>query len=281
MVADKGKKPKIGEKIEDGAEQIDVELVKSIEKLQEVQDELEKINEEASDKVLEIEQKYNEIRKPVYHKRNDIIKSIPDFWLTAVSGFHIYDFDYSLSRTSTSNLELFLQFLSHPALSDLLNEEDQKIFKHLTSLEVEDMKDVKSGYSITFNFSPNPFFEETKLTKTITFLDEGTTKITATSIKWKEGMGLPNGVAHEKNGKKRPHEEDSFFSWFTGTQQRDDMDEVQDGVAEMIKEDLWVNPLAYFNNDADEEDFGDEDNEEDIGTDDSEEDDDDDNDQEH
>ncbi|KAL8256357.1 hypothetical protein R6Q59_031424 [Mikania micrantha] len=255
MVADKGKKPKIGEKIEDGAEQIDVELVKSIEKLQEVQDELEKINEEASDKVLEIEQKYNEIRKPVYHKRNDIIKSIPDFWLTA--------------------------FLSHPALSDLLNEEDQKIFKHLTSLEVEDMKDVKSGYSITFNFSPNPFFEETKLTKTITFLDEGTTKITATSIKWKEGMGLPNGVAHEKNGKKRPHEEDSFFSWFTGTQQRDDMDEVQDGVAEMIKEDLWVNPLAYFNNDADEEDFGDEDNEEDIGTDDSEEDDDDDNDQEH
>ncbi|KAL8226623.1 hypothetical protein R6Q57_016455 [Mikania cordata] len=204
MVADKGKKPKIGDKIEDGAEQIDVELVKSIEKLQEVQDELEKINEEASDKVLEIEQKYNEIRKPVYHKRNDIIKSIPDFWLTA--------------------------FLSHPALSDLLNEEDQKIFKHLTSLEVEDMKDVKSGYSITFNFSPNPFFEDTKLTKTITFLDEGTTKITATSIKWKEGMGLPNGVAHEKNGKKRPHEEDSFFSWFTGTQQRDDMDEVQDGV---------------------------------------------------
>lgn len=32
-----------------------------------------------------MEQKYNEIRKPVYDKRNDIIKSIPDFWLTAVS----------------------------------------------------------------------------------------------------------------------------------------------------------------------------------------------------
>ncbi|KAI3825656.1 hypothetical protein L1987_07192 [Smallanthus sonchifolius] len=245
MVADKGKKPKVGEKIEDDAEQIDAELAQSIEKLQEVQDELEKINEEASDKVLEIEQKYNEVRKPVYDKRNDVIKYIPDFWLTA--------------------------FMSHPALSDLLNEEDQKIFKHLTSLEVEDMKDVKSGYSITFNFSPNPYFEDTKLTKTITFLDEGTTKITATSIKWKEGMGLPNGVTHEKNGKKRPHEEDSFFSWFSGTQRKDEMDDIQDGVAEMIKEDLWVNPLTYFNNDADEEDFGDEDDEEDIGTDDSDE----------
>ncbi|KAK9072404.1 hypothetical protein SSX86_008838 [Deinandra increscens subsp. villosa] len=250
MVADK--KPKVGEKIEvEGGEQIDAELVQSIEKLQEVQDELEKINEEASDKVLEIEQKYNEVRKPVYDKRNDIIKSVPDFWLTA--------------------------FLSHPVLSDLLNEEDQKVFKHLTSLEVEDMKDVKSGYSITFNFSPNPYFEDTKLTKTITFLDEGTTKITATSIKWKEGMGLPNGVISEKNGKKRLHEENSFFSWFSGTQRNGDMDESPDGVAEMIKEDLWVNPLAYFNTDADEEDdFGDEDDEEDIGTDDSEEEEDDD-----
>lgn len=44
------------------------------------------INEEASDKVLEVEQKYNEIRKPIYDKRNDIVKSIPDFWLNAVSG---------------------------------------------------------------------------------------------------------------------------------------------------------------------------------------------------
>lgn len=43
------------------------------------------MNEEASDKVLEVEQKYNEIRRPVYLRRNDIIKTIPDFWLTAVS----------------------------------------------------------------------------------------------------------------------------------------------------------------------------------------------------
>lgn len=46
---------------------------------------IEQINEQASDEVLEIEQKYNEVRRPVYTKRNDIIKCIPDFWLTAVS----------------------------------------------------------------------------------------------------------------------------------------------------------------------------------------------------
>ncbi|PKA59448.1 hypothetical protein AXF42_Ash016471 [Apostasia shenzhenica] len=177
--ADKGKRSRVSEQGEgeDVADQIDGELVLSIEKLQEIQDELEKINEEASDKVLEVEQKYNEVRQPVYRKRNEIIQSIPDFWLTA--------------------------FMSHPALGQLLNEEDQKILKHLTYLDVEESKDLKSGYTITFNFDTNPFFEDTKLSKTYTFFDDGTTKITGTSIQWKDGMGLANGSAQEKKGKKR------------------------------------------------------------------------------
>ncbi|KAL8465568.1 hypothetical protein ACS0TY_034889 [Phlomoides rotata] len=86
-----------------GSEKLDGELVLSIEKLQEIQDELEKINEQASEEVVLLEQKYNEVQKPVYDKRNELIKSIPDFWLTA--------------------------FMSHPALGELLTEGDQKIFK--------------------------------------------------------------------------------------------------------------------------------------------------------
>ncbi|ESQ27697.1 hypothetical protein EUTSA_v10019016mg [Eutrema salsugineum] len=250
MVADKSKKAKTDEKVEEeNVEQIDGELVISIEKLQEIQDDLEKINEKASDEVLEVEQKYNEIRKPVYDKRNEVIKSIPDFWITA--------------------------FLSHPALGELLTEEDQKIFKYLSSLDVEDAKDVKSGYSITFHFNPNPFFEDAKLTKTFTFLEEGTTKITATPIKWKEGKGLPNGVNHDdKKGNKRTLPEESFFTWFTDAQHKEDAgDEIHDEVADIIKEDLWSNPLTYFNNEADEEDFdGDEDGDEEGKEEDSEED---------
>ncbi|XP_073141651.1 NAP1-related protein 2-like isoform X2 [Henckelia pumila] len=250
MGADKGKKQKLGQAEEEnnGTDHVDGDLVLSIEKLQEIQDELEKINEEASEKVLEVEQQYNEIRKPVYDKRNDLIKSITDFWLTA--------------------------FLSHPVLGELLTEEDQKIFKHLSNLEVEDFKDVKSGYSITFNFEPNPYFEDTKLTKTVTFLEEGTTTITATSIKWKEGMGIFNGVAEDKKGNKRSHSEESFFTWFYDTQHKGEMVEIHDEVAEIIKDELWPNPLTYFNNEADEEEFemdDDDDDDEDKGTDESEE----------
>ncbi|XP_030954229.1 NAP1-related protein 2-like [Quercus lobata] len=249
MVAEKGKKSKVVERAEgEDSVHIDSQLVQYIEKLQEVQDELEKVNEEAGDKVLEIEQIYNEIRRPVYNTRNEIIKTIPDFWLTA--------------------------FLSHPALCDLLNEEDQKIFKYLDSLDVEDFKDVKSGYSITFNFNENPYFEDPKLTKTFIFFGEGTTKITGTTIKWKEDMGASNRVNHEEKGNKRPRTDVSFFSWFTETEQKE-FTELYDEVAEIIKEDLWPNPLKYFNNEADEEDSdGDEGDEEENGEDDEQDDDD-------
>ncbi|XP_039126037.1 NAP1-related protein 2-like isoform X2 [Dioscorea cayenensis subsp. rotundata] len=244
--ADKGKRSKVEDGVE-SSDPVDGELVLAIEKLQEVQDELEKISEEASDKVLEVEQKYSEIRKPIYSKRNEIIQSIPDFWLTA--------------------------FLSHPALSDLLNKEDEKILKHLVSLDV-DHSDVKAGYSITFNFSPNPYFEDTKLTKSFSYSDEGTTSVTGTTIKWKEGMNIANGVAHEKKGKKRPIAEQrlvsilDFFSWFGETQDKSPSSMIFDEVAEIIKEDLWPNPLKYFNNEADEDDF--EEDEEDDEDDDEE-----------
>ncbi|GMJ15128.1 NAP1-related protein 2 [Hibiscus trionum] len=218
MVMDKGKKLKIEEKVvEENAEQIDTALVFSIEKLQEIQDELVKINEEASEKVLEVEQKYNEIRKPLYYKRGDIAKSIPDFWLKA--------------------------FLSHGAIDSFLSAEDEKIFKHISSIEVEDFKDLKSGYSISFNFNSNPYFEDTKLTKTFTFLD-GRVKITATQIKWKRDMGMASGADHKKKGNKRKFigKSRNFFKWFMDAQQNDRVDEI----SKIIKKHLWPNPLAYF-----------------------------------
>ncbi|XP_059299903.1 NAP1-related protein 2-like isoform X1 [Lycium ferocissimum] len=231
MVVDKGKKQKVEEE-----KNIDEKLFLSVEKLHEIQNELEKINEKATDEVFEIERKYNKIRKPVYDKRNDIINSLSDFWLTA--------------------------FLSHPVLGDLLTEQDQKIFKFLSSIEVEDSKDVKLGYSITFNFKPNPFFENSKLSKTYTILEDGSTKVTATTIKWKEGKGIPKGVVQEKKGKKRSHAEESFFTWFSEVNKKDDSDDdekevldIQDEVAEIIKDDLWPDPLTYFSNEVVEEDF--------------------------
>lgn len=66
------------------------------------------VNEEASDKVLEVEQKYNEIRRPVYNKRNDIIHNIPDFWLTAVCVSGLNDLHHNLLYTKALYPRTFL-----------------------------------------------------------------------------------------------------------------------------------------------------------------------------
>jgi hypothetical protein len=41
------------------------------------------INEEASEKVLEVEQRYNVQRRPVYDQRSAMIADIPEFWAKA------------------------------------------------------------------------------------------------------------------------------------------------------------------------------------------------------
>ena len=43
------------------------------------------LGDEASDKVLEIEQVYSRKRRPVYLKRNEIIATIPHFWQVTFS----------------------------------------------------------------------------------------------------------------------------------------------------------------------------------------------------
>ncbi|KAI3858084.1 hypothetical protein MKW98_029558 [Papaver atlanticum] len=194
MVATTRRKSKIAKKnAAEESEHIE-EGEPSIQKLQDLQDELDEVKDEANEKILKLEHKYKEKWRSVYHKRKKLIASIPDFWLTA--------------------------FLNHPGLGDLITEDDRKVFKYLKSLDVEEFKNVKSTYSITFNFSPNPYFEDANLSKTFSFSDEGmASKITGTKIKWKEGMDIANGVNREKKGSKRPFVEESFFTWFNEAQQ--------------------------------------------------------------
>lgn len=66
-----------------------IEIQKTLEEIDGCQNQIDGLNEKASDEILEVEKKYNKLRKPYFQKRNDIIKRIPNFWLTAVSFFLI------------------------------------------------------------------------------------------------------------------------------------------------------------------------------------------------
>lgn len=59
----------------------------ALEQIDSCQNDIDALNEKASEEILKVEQRYNKLRKPFFEKRNDIIKRIPNFWVTAVSKF--------------------------------------------------------------------------------------------------------------------------------------------------------------------------------------------------
>lgn len=56
----------------------------NLEALDRVQTDLNDVNEKASAEIIQIEKKYNELRKPFFEKRQKCIETIPNFWLTVV-----------------------------------------------------------------------------------------------------------------------------------------------------------------------------------------------------
>jgi len=211
------KKAKLDESLEE--REFDEETQKALEEIDGCQNEIDAMNEKASEEILKVEQKYNQLRRPFFEKRNSIIERIPKFWLTA--------------------------FINHPQISSIIEEDEEDLLQNLTRMEVEEFEDIKSGYRITFHFSENPYFSNSSLCKEFQLGSSGDPTSTSTEISWKEGYNLTEKAAQRaalaKGSRKRQLETRTFFTWFC-----DNLDPAQDEVAEVIKDDLWPNPLQYF-----------------------------------
>jgi template-activating factor I len=185
----------------------EVETQKALEEIDKVQSEIDALNEQASEEILKVEQKYNQLRKPHFENRNNLIKSIPNFWVTA--------------------------FVNHPQISRIITEDEEECLHYLTKVEVEEFDDIKSGYRIKFSFDTNPFFENADIVKEFQ-LGNVEPCSTTTDIKWKSGKKkLTNGRDNEIPK--------CFFDWLCNNS-----DPVADDVAEVIKDDVWPNPLQYY-----------------------------------
>lgn len=69
----------------DESHDYDKETQRVLEEIDSCQNEIDALNEKASEEILKVEQKYNKLRRPHYDSRNELIKKIPNFWVTAVS----------------------------------------------------------------------------------------------------------------------------------------------------------------------------------------------------
>jgi len=197
-------------------EQADKEQQEAIEQIDEVQNEIDKLNENASEEILLVEQKFNSLRQPYFKKRSELIAKIPNFWVSA--------------------------FVNHPQVSALLNEDDEEALQYLTKVEVQEFEDIKSGYTINFTFASNPYFTNDVLKKEFHLNDSGDPSSKSSAISWKEGQDLTKKEKVDKAGKKRSHDDqESFFCWFS-----DHGDAGADELGEVIKDDIWPNPLQYY-----------------------------------
>ncbi|CAM4619491.1 unnamed protein product [Lepidochelys kempii] len=105
----------------------------------------------------------------------------------------------------------------------------------MTNLQVEDFTHAKSGCKIKFYFSGNPYFQNEVIVKEFQPASSGRLVSHSTPIRWWRGQ---DPRAH---GRKSPEVGRSFFSWFG-----DHSFPAGDRIAEIIKEDLWPNPLHYY-----------------------------------
>lgn len=69
----------------DGAQNSHTDQQKIIEEIHSVQSQIDALNEQASEEILKVEQKYNRLRKPHFEQRTDLTRRIPNFWMTVVS----------------------------------------------------------------------------------------------------------------------------------------------------------------------------------------------------
>lgn len=108
---------------------------------EQLQNQIEELNEQASEKVIEIEQEFNRKRRPLYEARNRAYARLPTFWRMALE--------------------------KHHTIYDVLDVGDKQILNEVTELNVVENDDIKSGYKIVLRFQENPYIEEEELSRCV------------------------------------------------------------------------------------------------------------------
>lgn len=211
------------------------EFVKLQEQLEQQHKDLEKINDDASDQVLKVEQEFNRKRKPVYAARAGLLKKIPNFWRQTL--------------------------LNHPLLRDMCTPDDKELLGHCSEILVEEADDIKSGFTVTFVFAKNPYFKNERLEKRYKYAEDGSLEVTGDVPSWNEGkLPFPDELmqdlkAARKAKKEGKYKEYRLFRWFV------DMEVLPSGahdeLADIIKEDIWPNPAKYYAGEVEDEDMED------------------------
>ena len=177
--------------------------------LEAIQLELDTVNAQADRVFQQLEHKFGWMHRHYLERRNYIIQNIPGFWVTA--------------------------FRNHPQLSSLIRGRDAEIFSYLASLEVKELRHPRMGYKFKFLFRRNPYFRNKWLVKGYEVTPSSQVVSLSTPIIWHPGHEAQVFLYRNQDLMC------GFFAWFSDKSLPE-----SDRIAEIIKEDLWPNPLQYY-----------------------------------
>ncbi|XP_058422151.1 testis-specific Y-encoded-like protein 1 [Diceros bicornis minor] len=177
--------------------------------LEAIQLELDTVNAQADRAFQQLEQKFGRMRRHYLERRNYIIQNIPGFWVTA--------------------------FRNHPQLSPLIRGRDAEMLRYVTNLEVKELRHPRTGCKFKFFFRRNPYFLNKLIVKEYEVRASGRVVSLSTPIIWRQGREPQSFIRRNQDVVC------SFFTWFS-----DHSLPESDRIAEIIKEDLWPNPLQYY-----------------------------------
>lgn len=177
-----------------------------------------------------------DVKKDENGTKDEDVKGIPDFWLTI--------------------------FKNVAMLSEMVQEHDEPILKHLYDIKVIFLEKDPMGFVIEFHFSPNEYFSNSVLTKEYhmkcvpekddPFSFEGPEiyKCKGCIIDWKKGKNvtvktIKKNQKHKARGSMRTVtktvQNDSFFNFFTPPVVPDDTEaEIDDEIQVLLTSDFEI-----------------------------------------
>lgn len=207
---------------DDGSGVFDPKIAGKLAEVEDIQSQISKLNELASEEILKVEQKFNKLRRPHFEKRNLLLKEIPNFWLTTLA--------------------------NHPMIASMIDcAEDEDCLHYMVNLDVEEFEDIKSGFKLKFHFVENPYIKNEVIVREVRHVNTDEIVTTASPIEYKDttqGKNLKQVVDRsiaQHRRKIRPGQtQHSFFAWLSQPETG------ADEVAETIKDQIWPSPLEYF-----------------------------------
>ncbi|KAM9430192.1 uncharacterized protein ACWYII_017960 isoform 2-T2 [Salvelinus alpinus] len=188
------------------------EIRQSVALLAQVQMRLDALEKKGARLHQRLELKLSRQRRPHVDQRSSIIQAIPGFWVTAL--------------------------LNHPHLSAHIDKTDEGALSYMTNLEIESFKTNKLGYRIGFHFKRNPYFQNNIIVKELHLGMAGSPVSFSNPILWHRGQNL---TLHSEPRRSGRGVYQTFFSWFS-----DHASPGRDDIAQILKDDLFRNPLRYY-----------------------------------